>query len=82
MNYLRLEPSGRCCAPHLVNETLGPHGTEQPETLTLDLSHSDSDKKTRIVKEQLTNSDRLLLLGATTVIGYGLYHTFRNRHLN
>lgn len=78
----KLSPSGLCCSPHLVNETLGPHGTEQPETVTLDLNKDDSDKGAIIFKDELSNSDKLLLAGASVVMVSGLYFTFKNVDLN
>jgi len=82
MTDSKLSPSGLCCSPHLVNETLGPHGTEQPETVKLDLNTNDSDKGAIIFKEELSNSDKLLLAGASVVMVYGLYFTIKNVDLN
>ena len=78
----KLSPSGLCCSPHLVNETLGPHGTEQPETVKLDLNTTDSDKGGVIFEEELSNSDKLLLVGASVVMVSGLYFTLKNVDLN
>jgi len=71
MMFSQLEPSGRCCTPHLVNERLGPHGTEQlpDDTVNMDFKPDSLDNTTVVVKEDLSSLEILVVIGAIGVIG-------------